>query len=180
MLFCTSDPSARLEIEAKMKADKLPVLKRPKEPKAKVPKEPQDRERKKLGFQGSQSTGNNQPEEIAGPSLEDLVQGSERFRPRDVEELVEQWGAPEEKLADMPMADQPKNLQAQLLPYQRQVSWHECLTFSVTLTFPGIGLDAGNGKANAAASGLQRSCSTLETHSYRLIHQYCYKFLNII
>lgn len=74
-----------------------------------------------MGFQGSQSTGSSQPEEIAGPSLQDLVQGSERFRPRDVEELVEQWGAPEEKLADMPMANQPKNLQAQLLPYQRQV-----------------------------------------------------------
>lgn len=76
-----------------------------------------------MGLQGSQSTGSSQPEEFAGPSLEDLVHGSERFRPRDVEELIEQWGSPEEKLAEMPMAEQPKDLQAQLLPYQRQVKF---------------------------------------------------------
>jgi SWI/SNF-related matrix-associated actin-dependent regulator of chromatin subfamily A3 len=122
-LFCTSDPIARLEIEGRMKADKLPLVKRPKEPKPKMPKEPQDHKRKKMEFQSSQSAGSSQPEEFLGPSLEDLVHGSERFRPRDIEELVEQWGSPEEKLAKMPMADQPNDLKAQLLPYQRQVSY---------------------------------------------------------
>jgi hypothetical protein len=117
-----------------MKADKLPLVKKPKEPKPKVPTKPQDR-RRKIGFQGSQSTGSSQPEEFAGPSLEDLVHGSEHFRPRDVEELIEQWGSPEDKLAEMPMAEQPKYLQAQLLPYQRQVSSHNCVTVLVALTF---------------------------------------------
>jgi SWI/SNF-related matrix-associated actin-dependent regulator of chromatin subfamily A3 len=133
-LFYTSDPSARLEIEARMKADKLPLVKKSGEPKAKVPKEPQDR-RKKMGLQSSQSTGSSRPEEFAGPSLEDLVHGSERFRPRDVEELIEQWGSPEDMLAKMPMADQPKDLQAQLLPYQRQVGSHHDVTVMKILTF---------------------------------------------
>jgi SWI/SNF-related matrix-associated actin-dependent regulator of chromatin subfamily A3 len=104
-----------------MKADKLPLVKKPKESKPKLPKEPQDRQRKELGFHGSQSTASSQAEEISGPTLEDLVHGSERFRPRDMQELIEQWGSPEEKLAEMRMADQPTDLQAQLLPYQRQV-----------------------------------------------------------
>ena len=134
-LFCTSDPIARLEIEARMKADKLPLVKRPKEPKPVVPKEPQDRKRKKMGFQGSQSTGSGQLEEFYGPSLEDLVHGSERFRPRDVEELIEQWSSPEDKLAEMPMAEQPKALQAQLLPYQRQVSLNHNVMVIKLLTF---------------------------------------------
>jgi SWI/SNF-related matrix-associated actin-dependent regulator of chromatin subfamily A3 len=123
-LFCTSDPTARLGIEARMKADKLPLVKKPKEPTPKVPQGPQDLKRKKMGFQDSQSTGSGQLEDFSGPSLEDLVHGSERFRPRDVEELIEQWGSPEDKLAKMPMADQPEDLQAKLLPYQRQVGSH--------------------------------------------------------
>lgn len=134
-LFCTSDPSAKLEIEARMKADKLPLVKRPKEPKPKVPSEPQDRKRKKMGFQGFQSTESSKQEEYNGPTLEDLVHGSEQFRPRDVEELIEQWGSPEDKLAEMPMADQPKDLQAQLLPYQRQVGSRHNVTVINMLTF---------------------------------------------
>jgi SWI/SNF-related matrix-associated actin-dependent regulator of chromatin subfamily A3 len=123
-LFCTSNPTARSEIEARMKADKLPVHKRPKEPKPKKTNA-QDTNRMKLGFQGSQSSNlSSQPEVFEGPSLDDLVKGAERFRPRDVEELIEQWGEAEDKLANMPRADQPKALQVQLLPYQRQgLAW---------------------------------------------------------
>jgi SWI/SNF-related matrix-associated actin-dependent regulator of chromatin subfamily A3 len=107
-----------------MKADKLPVLKQPKEPKPpKRAKEAQDR-RNKVGLKGSTNGSGHPEEELAGPSLDELVQGSERFTPRDAQELIEQWGSPEDKLADMPMAEQPRDLQAQLLPYQRQgLAW---------------------------------------------------------
>lgn len=117
-----------------MKADKLPIAKRPKESKSKALKELQDQKRVKMGFQGSYSTGNSQLEGDNGPSLEDLARDSERFRPRDFNELVEQWGATEYTLAKMPMADQPQNLQAQLLPYQRQVGSYDYFMFSAILT----------------------------------------------
>lgn len=58
----------------------------------------------------------SQPE----PSISDFVAQSERFQPRDIQQLTETWGAPEELLEKMPMADQPKALQSILLPYQRQ------------------------------------------------------------
>lgn len=179
-LFCNSDPSARLEIEARMKIDKLPLVKKPREPKVNVPKEPQD-QRKKMGFQGSQLTGSSQPEEFAGPSLEALVHNSERFRPRDVEELIEQWGSPEDKLAKMPMADQPKDLQAQLLPYQRQVNLYDLShRLRVTNVFLGTGVDASHGESSAAAFRIERCGAIMETTgSHRLVHQHCHQLFHV-
>jgi SWI/SNF-related matrix-associated actin-dependent regulator of chromatin subfamily A3 len=128
-LWATSEPVARAALEAKMKADRLPVI---KQSQASIPKKGAKRAdqhpgRYPTGFTNtlpSSGVGLQQlvtPEQ-AGPSLEDLVETSQRFRPREIEELVEQWGTPEDKLANMPMAEQPAAIRATLLPYQLQVS----------------------------------------------------------
>lgn len=83
--------------------------------------------RKMLGYQGSSQPGINQDEEEMGlpqPSLQDIVLNSEQIRPRDMEEIIEKWGSPEETLEKMVMAEQPHKLRSILLPYQRQgLAW---------------------------------------------------------
>lgn len=79
-----------------------------------------------MGFQSSQSAGSSQSVPLPQPELDlqHFVNNAERFRPRDIEKLAEEWGAPEEMLENMPMADQPKGLASILLPYQRQgLAW---------------------------------------------------------
>jgi SWI/SNF-related matrix-associated actin-dependent regulator of chromatin subfamily A3 len=122
-VFGPAEPVARAELEAKMKADRLPLKKRdhaaPKKPAKGVPPP-----KKQMGFMSSQSgTSSSQPE-IPELSIQDFVTSSERFRPRDVQEIVEQWGVGEVALSKMPMADQPERLASTLLPYQRQgLAW---------------------------------------------------------
>jgi SWI/SNF-related matrix-associated actin-dependent regulator of chromatin subfamily A3 len=108
-----------------MKADRLPVKKRgvaaPKKPTEPIPTA-----RKQMGFQNSASQPLGSQETIPQPELgiQHFVRNSERFRPRDVEKLVEEWGVGEEVLSKMPMADQPDGLISTLLPYQRQgLAW---------------------------------------------------------
>jgi SWI/SNF-related matrix-associated actin-dependent regulator of chromatin subfamily A3 len=56
--------------------------------------------------------------------IQHFAENSERFRPRDVEKLVEEWGVGEDAMSKMPMADQPEGLSSTLLPYQRQgLAW---------------------------------------------------------
>lgn len=77
--------------------------------------------RKKLGFISSGSMPGLEPAPTEPElSIQDFVQNSERFRPRDVQEIVEAWGVGEDALSKMPMADQPEGLISTLLPYQRQ------------------------------------------------------------
>jgi SWI/SNF-related matrix-associated actin-dependent regulator of chromatin subfamily A3 len=117
---------ARAQLEAKMKSDRMSIKKlgiaAPKAPKQAVlpPK------RKQMGFQSSQSSqpSSSQPEPFPELGIEHFMEHSERFRPRDVEKLVEEWGAGEDALSKMPMADQPEGLVSILLPYQRQgLAW---------------------------------------------------------
>ena len=69
-----------------------------------------------------QSVGGLDP--VPFQSLEDIVAGSERFNPRDVGQAVEKFGAGEDALAKMPMADSPPNLATKMLPYQLQgLAW---------------------------------------------------------
>jgi len=119
-LFGPGEPIARAELESRLKADKLPLktraLSAPKKPKQAVapPKRTQ-------GYSNSQTSSSQQEPEL---SIADLTASAERFRPRDIQEIVERWGAGEDALSKMPMADQPENLQATLLPYQRQgLAW---------------------------------------------------------
>lgn len=59
-----------------------------------------------------------------GQSLEELMETSQSFNPRDLGEVTEKFGVTEDVLALMPMAECPTKLQTQLLPYQRQaLAW---------------------------------------------------------
>ncbi|KAF4636619.1 hypothetical protein G7Y89_g1465 [Cudoniella acicularis] len=126
-VFGPSEPIARAELEAKLGRDRVPLKKRnaaapkaPKQPQAPPPRRPQ-------GYHGSSQSSqpsNSQPEAQSALEIRHFVENSERFRPRDVEKLVEEWGMGEEVLSKMPMAEQPEKLQSILLPYQRQgLAW---------------------------------------------------------
>ena len=126
-IFGPGEPVARAQLEAKLKSDRVPIKKlgiaAPKAPKKAVPP-PQ---RRQMGYHSSQSSSqpsSSQPEPLPELGIEHFIQHSERFNPRDVEKLVEEWGAGEDALKSMPMAEQPLDLISTLLPYQRQgLAW---------------------------------------------------------
>lgn len=55
-----------------------------------------------------------------GPSLEDIVGGSERYNPRNVDQVVEEFGVKEKDLAAMPKAKQPQAMVTAMHPFQLQ------------------------------------------------------------
>ena len=67
-------------------------------------------------YAASQSSGDGEPT----PALEDFMAEGQRFNPREMGEVVEKFGAGEDALSKMPMADFPSRLSTKLLPYQRQ------------------------------------------------------------
>lgn len=122
-IYGPGEPIARAQLEAKMKSDRLPIKKRshaaPKKPSQTVAPP-----RKQMGYMSSQSQASSSQPEVPELSIQDFVTSSERFRPRDVQEIVEQWGVGEDALSKMPMAEQPIGLASTLLPYQRQgLAW---------------------------------------------------------
>ena len=141
-LFGTSEPVERANLRNQMKADRLPsaVI----DQKEKEAKKRKAEELKKIAVAkkgkggkaggGGQQWGHSSQTDYAGTlsqgdgfssqSIEDLIDGSERFNPREVGSVVEKFGAGEDALAAMPMEDCPKKLATQLLPYQRQaLAW---------------------------------------------------------
>jgi SWI/SNF-related matrix-associated actin-dependent regulator of chromatin subfamily A3 len=124
-LFGPAHPLAKAELEVKMKADKIPLRKGAKATAPKKLTKEVAPSRKHMGLQSSQSSS-SQAQPILDPelSLQDFIRSSERFKPRDVQELVEAWGFGEDALSKLPMADQPEGLVSTLLPYQRQgLAW---------------------------------------------------------
>ena len=144
-LFGTSNPTERDNLIDRMRVDRLPldaIVQRAREEKKRKAEEAKrlkaakrggyisgssqpsrsqlsDLQSSQLGFMGS-SQGDGTP----GQSFEELVQGSERFNPREMGEVVQRFGAGEDVLAGMPMAEFPERLATQLLPYQRQaLAW---------------------------------------------------------
>lgn len=72
------------------------------------------------GFVGGMSQTNSIPVQ----NMEQIIQGSQRFNPREMGEVVEKYGAGEDILSQMPMAEFPERLATKLLPYQRQaLAW---------------------------------------------------------
>lgn len=72
------------------------------------------------GFAGTSSQSLIEPSR----SLEDIILESERFNPREMGQVVEKFGAGEEALSRMPMAEKPERLATSLLPYQLQgLAW---------------------------------------------------------
>lgn len=142
-LFGTSEPVERANLRSQMKADRLPctVI----DEKEREAKKRKGEELKKAaaakksmmsrgkagrgqsfesssqtGFAGSQSQGDGAPSQ----SLDDIMEASQRFNPREMGEVVEKFGAGEDVLSQMPMAECPEHLATSLLPYQRQaLAW---------------------------------------------------------
>ena len=141
-LFGTSEPVERANLRNQMKADRLPstiIDQREREAKKRKAEELKKIAAAKKGMGGKSGKGGqqqgyssqssyagtlSQDYEDSSQSIEDLIDGSERFNPREVGSVVEKFGAGEDALAAMPMADCPAKLSTQLLPYQRQaLAW---------------------------------------------------------
>lgn len=142
-LFGTSDPIERASLKSRMQADRLPVdtlHQREEEEKRKRMEELKKFQAAKKAMMSSKSGsgrqqgvgssqsgfvgGLSQTESIPVQSMEQIMQESQRFNPREMGEVVEKYGAGEDTLSQMPMADFPKRLATKLLPYQRQaLAW---------------------------------------------------------
>jgi SWI/SNF-related matrix-associated actin-dependent regulator of chromatin subfamily A3 len=65
-------------------------------------------------------------------TLEQVMETAQNYNPREVQDVVNKFGAGEDVLSQLPMADQPIKMKTQLLPYQRQgLKWmlnHESST----------------------------------------------------
>ncbi|KAF3005902.1 hypothetical protein E8E13_009536 [Curvularia kusanoi] len=142
-LYGTNEPVERENLLAQMREDKLPI----KEASDRARKEAaRQKERQRLakeaakkakknggavvGVDDGHSWENSMSEYMAGtsqsdgtgsgPSLEDIIGGSERFNPRNFENVVEEFGVKEQDLAAMPKATQPEALLTELHPFQLQ------------------------------------------------------------
>ena len=150
-LYGPSDPAAKARLVREMSSDRLPVDEIMRQQAAEKVRAAAEKQRKaaelrkvaKKGagiiarptggssqqwehgssqseFVGSSSPGLGE----ASQSIEDIVLESERFNPREVGQVVEKYGAQEESLAQMPMAEQPGRLSTRLLSYQLQgLAW---------------------------------------------------------
>ncbi|KAK5136803.1 hypothetical protein LTR08_002099 [Meristemomyces frigidus] len=137
------------QLAAKMVADKLPVKalkdaeKRDKERLLKAEmdrKKRQQEENKKLAEarraaaaagkggrvpsssqpQGWLSQSQSQPGPSSQPVMEDLLEASQRFNPRSLNQATDQYGMQEEALQNMPLATKPASIKTDMLPYQLQ------------------------------------------------------------
>lgn len=141
-LFGTSEPIERASLKSRMQADRLPVEalnQRENEEKKRRMEElkkfqaakkamssksgsgrPREVGSSQQGFVGGMSQTSNVPVQ----SMEQIIQGSQHFNPREMGEVVERFGAGEDTLSQMPMAEFPERLATKLLPYQRQaLAW---------------------------------------------------------
>ncbi|KAG9196613.1 SWI/SNF-related matrix-associated actin-dependent regulator of chromatin subfamily A3 [Alternaria panax] len=142
-LYGTNDPAVQQALMARMRRDRLPINdasdRQHREAAAarereRIAKQAARQAKKKgaavMDVGTSQATQNSMAEYAAGssqgpavmpgPSMEDILGGSVRFNPRNVEEMVEEYGIKEEDLAKMPQAPQPDALLTELHPFQLQ------------------------------------------------------------
>ncbi|KAH7072928.1 SNF2 family N-terminal domain-containing protein [Paraphoma chrysanthemicola] len=138
--YGTNEPVERENLMSQMRSDKLPVghaadRKRKDaaaaKERARLAKQAAKDAKKKgasvVGVEG-QSYENGMSDFAAGssqgfgpgPSIEDIVGGSERYNPRNVDQVVEEFGVKELDLAAMPQAKQPSTLLTELHPFQLQ------------------------------------------------------------
>ncbi|KAI9374923.1 SNF2 family N-terminal domain-containing protein [Aspergillus egyptiacus] len=138
-LYGPSDPVKREALKAKMESDKLPLSqlkatereekKREKE-REKAMKEAAKKARtgqlldvaNKMGYSSlAQPLGD---EVLGQESLDEIINQSSTFNPREIGQVAESFGLKESDLENMPMADNPPTLATTLLPYQRQgLAW---------------------------------------------------------
>lgn len=139
-LWGTRDPEKSEALKGKMQGDRLPVKEynEAKRAEAKRAKEAAAAEKKAramaLGkaaasWQNSENAmfaNLSSPTGMAGESesMQELLSQSSQFNPRDIGQVVENFGQKENDMENMPMADTPAALATELLPYQRQgLAW---------------------------------------------------------
>jgi SWI/SNF-related matrix-associated actin-dependent regulator of chromatin subfamily A3 len=120
-IYGTSDPPARRDLENRLKDDKLLKATQLKATRAEA------EARKKaadLGLKsGTSAAGLNAMDlEEQNASLDMLLQSSEVVDTRADADMLKDFAMDEAALSKLPMAQQPKELLSQLLPYQLQVS----------------------------------------------------------
>ncbi|OLN88164.1 Helicase-like transcription factor [Colletotrichum chlorophyti] len=119
-IYGTSNPVERLQLEEKLKKDKLLKATQLKQTRAEA-----EAQRKMLGIKGSHSTvGLNDDPMEPEVSLEQLAQASQAVQGHNRGDAVKSFIIDEDVLSQMPMAEQPAALESQLLPYQLQgLAW---------------------------------------------------------
>ena len=130
-LYGTSAPADQEALKNQMKASGLPIdvlhkrqvaaKKGRAEELKKAAQEAKAAKKAKVpvGANQGQFVGSSS-QSLPSQSLEDIMLDSERFNPREMGQVVGKFGAGEEALSQMPMAEQPKRLATSLLPYQLQ------------------------------------------------------------
>jgi SWI/SNF-related matrix-associated actin-dependent regulator of chromatin subfamily A3 len=140
-LYGTNEPAERENLMIQLQRDGLPVghikdrqrkEERARKEREKIAKEAAkqaqkqgravvDVERVQTAPGMSEFTGGSSQSTGLNPlSMDDIIGGSERFNPRNVDQIVEQFGVKEDDLAAMPKAQQPTTLETQLHDFQLQ------------------------------------------------------------
>ncbi|KAJ5317953.1 hypothetical protein PENANT_c004G10176 [Penicillium antarcticum] len=144
-IFGTAEPVQRSALKKRMQDDRLPVqhitkaereeAKKKKETEKRLMQEAKQARAMALGRATAEWQAKEKSEfsnlstplgfsEVEQENLENLINQSKTFNPRDIGQVVETFGQKESDLAKMPMVDTPAGLSTQLLPYQRQgLAW---------------------------------------------------------
>lgn len=121
-IYGTGEHVARLQLEERLKTDRL--LKATQLKQTRTAAELQ-RQRREMGLKSGRSSAGLGSNGYAEPepqlSLEQLTQVSQAVQFRTSDDIAKTIAMDEETLSKMPMAAQPPALQATLLPYQLQV-----------------------------------------------------------
>ncbi|KAK3707764.1 hypothetical protein LTR37_011941 [Vermiconidia calcicola] len=65
-------------------------------------------------------TNSSQAGPSAQPIMADILEASQRFNPREVEQTTDQYGMQEDALKNMPFVEKPESIKTKMLPYQLQ------------------------------------------------------------
>ena len=147
-LFGTSEPGEAAHLKEEMKEARLPISELTQAEREQKKREKEEAKRKEqarkralkeaakngpmLGKGGSSKNiepgsgdfANLQsPADENGavePSMDEIMESTVTFNPRELGEVVNKYGAGEDALKDLPYADQPADMRTKLLPYQLQ------------------------------------------------------------
>ena len=122
-LYGTSESMGKERLKDMMRSDCLPmeVLQRKEKAEQKAADARKNAELAQVaqGFQAS-SSQSGEIQELQGPTMQELMAGSQTFNPREIGEHAEKFGVSEEDLEKLPKAAKPKRIITEMLPYQLQ------------------------------------------------------------
>lgn len=120
-IYGTSDRLRRLDLENRLKRDKLVKATQLKQTRT---ENELQRQRPTMGLKSGMTTAGLASSQPELEELEQLTQQSQAVQVRTGHDLIKTMAMDEEKLSQMPMAKQPDSLRSMLLPYQLQgLAW---------------------------------------------------------